>query len=700
MGLSHINISYGANLDSPDGTINVNDDTNYHGRTMGLFATPENTLELADTAYNTPYLNRTKTKERVFSIIVDINAEPYSSGYVTKLSTLATHLYMEDAKGSRLPVRVTVVRAGITDVYIDAVCETFNPIDDIDLRKFQLLFTAVDPYLTRSSGGDTASVSTGSDPTAYPDLTIPVNTGTAPSEPVITFNLSSHGGVYRYYRDITVTNNCDYPLSYYPICIDLGDIRSLVGTKYHEVGGGDQRIRDIRIETIHGTRKILFVRDSGQAGGTWHQSVKLWTILYHLKPGESVVLRVLYDNTAAPVGELDETQNSTVKSMFNMYNSTNALHQYVDFMPAFNKPETRARQWQWYIPGAQNLTWIGYAFNHFDVGPEGNVPCAGGKALYDAPSFGISGLKLHCPVPAAQVYFTYRLSTNNKAPFVLRSVRPDGRIVDDFARPDNLHPLNQTALGNIKFDVGGGDTLFRSDSISRAGATLLVGDIVNIVRNDGGNHRATVTAISVTLGVYEVDFTPAISGGAGVLQASANNEWQQGYADSATVSYTPTDAPNLLVFALRGDSPTNTTGHWYYGAAEFVEITWDSAKMPGVTTWGSATEVDLAATGYHLRGRFGNLELSEYLGINTIVPTLNDKVVIDCKNRTCNYYHWNGSSFDAPQNRMEALAFDTIRRYWIHVIPLVTQHIRFIPNTDSNFTGADVDINVPVRYLN
>lgn len=698
-----ITIYYGADLSNPDGNISLNDGTSYNARTVGLFATPENQLDLGDTGISTPTVNRTKTKERVFSLLIDIVSNSFVSSWVTLKNALERVLYLEDLEGKRLPVRIVVPRNGVGSLYVDAICEIMHPVDDVDLRKYEILFTAVDPYLTDFTTVGTISGNTGTNPASYPDFTLPSYPGTAPSEPTFTFEIGAHGGVYRYYRDITVTNNAPFPLVYYPICIDLGDIRASVGTKFHEVSGFDRRIVDIRVETQHGTRKVIFIRDSGDSnpgpGGTWHQDVKVWTVLYNLQPGESKVLRVLYGNSLAPVGELTETANATIKSMFNMWNSTNALHQYVDFMPIYTTPQTRARQWQVYLPGSNDISWIGYAHPHFDVGSTGNVPCAGGKVVYYASgASGAAGLQLNCPVPPSSINFTWRVSTNAKDPFVLRSVRGDGRIVDDWTYPNATHNLAKSAITTLVNDVAGGDTLCRVANTTVSGSTFAVGDSIFINKDDGTVFRGTVTSVNSPL-VGNIGFTPAMTGSIST-QASTGNAVQQGLSGTQVISWPSTDEPLVLAFALRGDSPANTSGDWYYGGADFVEITWDSTKMPSVTAWGSATEVDQAANGYQLKGRFGNDTLGEYLGINTIVSTVNDKIIVDCKARTVQYVHWNGTSYDPPVDRTECLQFDEVRRYWVHVSPNgVTQVVKFIPDSQSLFTSLDVTITIPHRYL-
>lgn len=673
----------------------LNDGVTYEGRTVGLFSTPESEFELADAAYNIPYLNRVKTKERAFSVLVSIKAEPFTNAFNAVVAPLLKVCFLEDSNGKQQPIRWVVTRNGFSNQYIDAYVEQVRPASDTDPTLYEIVCTAVDPYLTTGynivEDPEPLEVDgvTGSDPGMDSDFTINY-AATAVSEPSISITIGGHGGVYRYYRDIVVVNEADYPLIYYPICITLGDISALIGTKFHEFSGVDHRIRDIRVETLGGARKVCFVRDQGNA----HTNVKVWTILYSLQPGESKTLRVLYGNPNAPTNEVEvngtgDLSNNAVRPMFNMYDSDNTMWEYVDFMPGPTTPQTRAAQWNAFVPGSTNITWIGYQHPHFDIGTTGNVNCAGAKALYLAAASGFAGMQLHTPVPPSSISYTARVASNFKAPLVLRTQRPDGRFADDY----NTSSYNFTWMSYLEFDIGAGLTSCTVVSTTRAGCSVAVGDTMYIERDDGSSFRCTVTAVNPATQL--INFTPAYTG----VSASTNNRVQHEKVLTLGGSWALGDQPARIIFGMRSDSTLNI-GDWYYGAVDFCQITWESSKRPAVTTWASAGEVDLTVTGFQVKGRFGNATINEFIGINTILPAIGDKLVVDCKARTCYYYHWNGTSFDTPVSRMEAMRFDAVRRYWVHVKPLGgTQVIRFLADDQSLLINLTVNITVPIRYL-
>jgi len=663
-------------------SLNLNDRTNYFCKPHSANSSPEQSIELSETEYASPFVQRVSMNERVLSINFTIKAEPFTFSYYTKLNAV------KKALGNG-PIRLVLTRQGIGDLLIEAESEQLieggHPCD------FEIHLLSADPVWTLLGTEEEESITIGSSPVSNPEIPFPPYVGTAPTEPVVTFEVDGHSGVWRYYRDITITNRSTLPLSYYPVCIDLGDISAQVGTKFFEVGGGNQRIKDIRLESQGGAAKQFYQRDIGERGGTWHTSVKLWTVIYSLQPDESKVLRVLYGNSlCSPLVE-----NSTVKPMFNMYDSNNGEWIFADFLPAQNQSQERNMPWGPYTPNRMNMDWIKYPHPHFD-NPNAPyvVPCAGGKVQYFGRGRGFAGVGLNLPVPIASVDFDYQFSTNIKAPLVLRRLYPDGRYFDDWSIPDSVNILGKSVYAQLAANALTGYVNITLDMVTRGGDTFAVNDRVAIKLDNGSTHRSLITAVNT--GTKVITLQTAMPS-----NASIGNRAQQFQTGSTTVSFPTTDYPYGVVFGLRVDLPEYNLGDWYYGAANTATINFQSSKTPGVTAWGSATEVDLTVVGYQLSGRFGNPIVGEYVGVHTILSTVGDKLVVDCKNRSAIYYHWNGSGYDEGVDRFEALYFDEeVRRYWVHVAPIDTlQSIEFIADSQSNFSNITVTARYPIRYL-
>ncbi len=690
--------------------LNLNNGIQYRGRSVDTFAGPEQEVILQDTTYGVPFDVRGKFKERVFSLWFEPVAQPYSALFYSLLNEAKKALY------SGL-VRVYLRRGFTADgdddlLYLTARCEQ---IVEAGRGQFEARMTAADPYFYKDDGFLTYTQQMGfvgappgvgeTDQREYIPMPLEYS-GTAPGEPNIIFQIGGRSGVYAYYRTIEITNNAPYALRNYPICIDLGDITASVGTKFHELGtntlGVDTHsIRDIRVESEGGARKFIFIRDSGMRGGTWHQSVKVWTFLESLEPGQTKRLRVLYGNPQAPGADI-YPELSTVKAMFNMYNSTNGWWQYTDFMPTWNLPQTRAFQWTPYIPPRYNIAWIAHRHAHFDdLTGAANVNVAGARASLYGPAMGATGAQLQTPVGIAQVDYTYRISTNAKTPFMLRWQRRNLEWVDPTPTESTYHANGTSTMrAQLTANANAGDLIITLDRVVGNNPTVEYFDVnQGIVLNfsDGTTQRFTVSTVnSIT---KQITMTTAVPVGKTAL---AGTYVQASTSGSVTKTFNAAaaDFPQVIAFVLRGDHPEMTTGDWYFGGAETVEITFDTTEQPTVTAWGSATEVDLNGTKFQLRGRFGNPATGEYLHVNTITHNLRDRVIVDCVNRWCWYQKWDPvlEEYEALVDIFDALSFEAVRYYWIHLEPDAANMLEFQHSDDSNFRDTDLYVEFNQRF--
>jgi hypothetical protein len=610
------------------------------------------------------------------------------------------------------------VGVGSGKQYITCRAEDAQELENGD---FNIPLTAANPVFVDLDGTVTFP-----DPAQYPDgadtglgpnyapINLPVYVGTAPALPIITFKVNGQGQVYQYYQEVTITNpNPTRTLQYYPIYIDLGDIRAAVsagvfqevGAWYADLGrplppGVHQRyIKDIRLETLGGLRKPIFIRDAGDRGQPWHSDVKVWFVLYSLAPGETKTLRLLYGNPDANPDEV-YPESSSVRPMFNMYTSTATVWRYTDFQPAWTEPQTRAMQWTPYQPGADNLTWLSYPHPIFSP-PTGaglaGVPGAGGRTQAYRPCSGAAGLQHNTPVSIARLDYNYRYSTNGKAPLVLRSQRPDQRWTEDWmdARDKSclLYAYQAAAAGAVVVYLRDNATP-PNRTLSRAGATFAVGDGVVIQLDDGTYHRTTVTAVNAA--AFYIVLQDPLPG-----PVSAGKEVQQFvYVTGQVVNYPAGDQPQTVAFVLRGDHPELTSGQWFVAGADECDVTLNSNEVPTVAL---GPRINLLTNSqYQLRGRFGNTATAEYMRVNTVL-NMYDKLVVDCEARECWYYRWNGTGYDAPVRRFEALTFEAVRQYWIHLDPaLTTNNISFITEAGdggSNFRNCRVQVAYKVRYF-
>lgn len=669
--------------------LQINDMTNYICATKGLFGGPPKDILISDTLYNSPFPIREKLRERPFSINLRVMHEPFTSSYNIAITELYRALYNG-------PIRVVVTRLGIGRVYLD--CRLSPGVDGSDTGPdFVIKLVAVDPLYKLSPAPTPITGNTGISP-PYSAISIPPYVGSAPAEPVITLEVTGLGQVFDYYKWIPITNPSSYSLHYYPVCIDLGDIRSLVGSQYHELGSGgpvDSRtIKDIRLESPGGARKQVFVRDSGErAGGVWHLDVKVWTVIYSLAPGETKVLRLLHGNPVADFSEI-YPENSSVRPMFSMYFSDNSRWEYLEFMPRWDSPQTRNLQWVAQQQAANNIQPINYQHPGFDAATSTNIPGAGARITAYAPTSGIAGLQLTAPVPIRRVDFRPVHGTNSKTPAVVRAIRPDGSWTDDWTSgaADKTALLYNRATAAIGTSILYPGDINGVPSITRGGATLTVGDAILIKLASGLIQRSTIQTINNI--AHTITITNPL-----VDNVSAGATLQQFFY---TIYFTPLewaagDYPRTIVFGLRGDHPELTSGDWFFGGADGAKIYLSDSEHVTVTVGSSVNIHDNSK--YQLSGRFGNTATSEFVRINTIVKIF-DKIEINCKEREVYFYEYVDGVYLPKVKLFECIQFEAVREHWIHIDPaLTTNNITFIAGDKANFRNLAITVAYDVEYF-
>ena len=740
----------------------VNDGIVYNADTADLFGGPEFELLIQETLYETPFLSRTQIKQRVFSIWWEPHGvSPFSEAWYTAVRNMYKAMYNPVGGQTTSPVRIYVDRpfpGGVTrQLYLEAQCEQIVPINK-GRDGFTAKFTAPDPFFILSiagrvgGGGLTDLPSEDPDPSepavdgpvdiqaevsktmSYinliesPDIEnpnsytpVPITyTGTAPTRPIITFKISSYGGVYQYYEDWTITNPSSRALRNYPVCLDLGNIAAQVGTKWFECDD-TQDLRDIRVETLSGLRKFIYVRDSGNHGGTWHQSVKVWVILNSLEPGETKTLRMLHGNPLADPTEIYPDQ-SAIKHQMNGYASDNNSWVFSDFAPVRDQPQTRSFQWSKYQPpGAPNLAPIDYLDNRFLHPNLDAVPCAGARVLATAPVAGSAGFKIYLPLAIDSIAYNAKYSTNAKCPLVMRWQHRDGRWEDGLAGGGYHADANSVWYTTVRapwsYAGTSEDRVVPVVAVAGTGSQgqFVVGQEVQIYNGyTGETYISTITGINVSSpkGTPNIQVAAAPAG-TGPTWAATGAPVHAAKSESVTLTWPDgaVDAPQVVAFVLRGDAPQLNSGIWYYGGAEQVTFNF-AAEEALVVTRGA--EVDLAVGSNHkfqLTGKFGNpnsgkrdpvtgIAQGEWVRINTITHNLKDMVVIDCTNHTCYYYAWdsNTNKYLPGENRYEALSFDAVDEQWIHVEPDVDNKIQFLWDPNSYFHNNDLIVSFLTRY--
>jgi hypothetical protein len=748
--------------------INLNNGWDTVASTHSLFNSPEQEIKLADTVYGTPYMQRTKMKERVFSITITLLKEAYSDEYNEYLSQIKKFLYFEDG------VRLFVWRRGVGWIYNDCNCEGIEQLDSVT---YEAKFTAADPtFIAWGSGQNptqggssgslkqlladaitstkdsslitgrsdsfdpalskidedgklrvrvgtgkvnTSILDAGSDESEAETQLVTVNLpypGSTRTQPNINFQINTRGGRWRYHKIIAVQNRSPEPLTYYPVCIDLGNIASLVGNANYaphiDPGSGKKYfvdgpagvsttvgypIKDIRVESEGGARKTIWIRDKGGSLHD-HTSVKVWTTIFTLSPGQTKNLRVLYGNYRAYLSDISPEQSS-IRPMFNGYTSVNERWDFNDFMPQWNQPQTRAGQWASFSEGATtNIEQLRSYHPLMDnQTSEAVVPAAGGRATFYGPGSGAAGHQFASPVGIWKLEGTYKMSTNHKMPLYGRAIYRDGSVGRTFAKPELSESFELATRHTLSTGYSAGAT-----SLVLAGGTdmsaMLNTDYIVVTHTDGTQSRYTLTNVNTG--------TRTLTLASGLLSAASAG----GYVTFGrnftfpTFIFPSTNPARNIIFFVRAEGGPNNMGDWYVGGIDYLQVYFQTTEYPLLTTWGSATEVDLfnvGQNGYQLRGRFGNSLTGEYLHINTITRNIMDKVVVDCQNRTCTYYPWTGGGYGPGENRFEAITFPTVGKYWISLKPTygVDNDITFVNEPNSYFTELDVTIEYPVRYL-
>jgi hypothetical protein len=602
--------------------------------------------------------------DRPFSLTVTV--APYDDLYGTAYNTALNQLKKAFYRPENELVRVVIEREGVAGgyLYLDAFPEQMR--EGEEEGDFELLFTAPDGIFTLDEPATTESEDQPASGSYLP-LGVGVYAGTAPAEPTLEIEVLNSSTYWQFQKSVTVVNNSGRVLQNYPICIELGDVTALI-----TAGKLRSDLGDIRLQSPGGAHKDIFVRDNG---GT-QTDVKVWFVMFNMLPGETKTLKLLYGNAAA-TGEAEVTW---VRPMFNMFTSTNAQWNYVDFAPIAGQPQSRCMQWNPHLDANVNLEHFQAEHPDFTASSDGlQVNAAGAEVVSYAPASGYAGLELNTPTGVSQVDYTYRTRTNGgKTPFVLRSRVDGGAWLDKwFNRDDTGQRTTTRSLLPVASTVW--------FVWNRAGVS--VGDTVWINTNSGlESHTVSAVGDNPTLGPFI-----QVSGGGITDEAPAGAEvtkYPSGVAyGPQNVTWTGT-TPTTVMFGLKGERPDFNSGEWYYGGAEYVEVTLDSTKTPTVTL-GAETPIY-----HHVSGTLANSLTGESIQVQTVLNAIGDKLTLDCKNRTCEYTPSGGS----PEPRFDAVILpDTVSRYWVHLEPSdASQSITF---TGPNLYNLRISITYPKRYF-
>jgi hypothetical protein len=666
MGMKRVELRYGTNYANslqlnaalPTGT------GGYVTKANDLWGGLERQPIMSGSTIGAPSFTGGTVAERPFSLTVRVAPydDLYSPAYNEALNALKTAFYRPENE----LVRVVIEREGVSSgyLYLDAFPEQIR--EDGDEGDFELLFTAPDGVFTLDEAEVTDSVDQpGSG--SYLPLGIASYDGTAPSEPTLEIEVLSTSTYWQYQKDVTVVNNSGRVLQNYPICISLGDVTALIAA-----GKMRSDLGDIRLQSPGGANKDIFVRDNG---GT-QTDVKVWFIMFNMTPGETKTLRLLYGNAAA-TGQAEVTW---VRPQFNMFTSDNSQWNYVDFAPIAGQSQSRCMQWNPHLDANINLDYFQAEHPDFTASSDGlQVNAAGAEVINYAPASGYAGMELNTPTGVSQVDFTYRTRTNGgKTPLVLRS------RVDGAAWIDKWFDRNDTGQRTtLRYATPSGSTVFWV--WNRAG--VAVSDTIWIETASGlESHTVSAVGDNPTTGPFI-----QVSGGGTTDDAEAGSEvtkYPSGVAyGPQTVSWTGTK-PTSIMFGLKGERPDFNSGEWYYGGAEYCEVTLDSTLTPTVTL-GAETPIF-----HHVVGTLTNSLTGESIELQTIMNAIGDRIVLDCKNRTCYYYPTGGGP---AENRFDAVVPpSTVRRYWVHLEPSTSaQDLDF---TGPNLYGLRIRISYPYRY--
>jgi hypothetical protein len=740
----------------------VDGDFAFYAKSSGeLMGGPEQDVLIADPTYSPPYDIRSKLQPRAFSIRVTINEggpDPATPGSASRYGWLWHKRRHELLKAlySGL-IRIVVdryhpVQKRLMAVYLEGRVES---APEVEPGTFEIHLIAADPIFTEVSAArnpasgdmefereeadpawelspgspepedwmthfDEDSIGTGTpDETDEDDSYSGTNVtyiGSAPSEPVVTFEVTGNGRVWRYHKDFAVTNVSDVSLLNHPICLDLGQVLGVGGLL---TGKAQNDLGDLRVETFGGARKAIYIRrhdGSGNAdpGGNY---AKVWFVMNSLQPGETKYLRLLYGN---PYAE-EEEETSSVKPMFSMYRSTNSAWYYFDFAPRYDQPQSRVAQWVPHMVGSQNITWLAHSHPDFGAPADPTLVAQGGaKATATGRASGYAGVELSCAVPIGSIQYDHRMRTNFKAPFVQRSRHQDGRWDDDYtditASGFRRRSASTYPAGTTNITVAGSPPL--ADEGWASGLAGAVG--LTLTNTTTGEKtlwdNSGTLQISSFPGAYIMQLSSAIPAGYRLDAGESVWQWPQGRGfGERTQSFTAGDEPRTVMLGMRADYPTLDIGEWFYAAAEYCVVNLLASDVPTVLWRKTQTEDPFTGTfsegfefdlddithGYQLIGRIQNDYDGTGLRVNYILAHLADRIVVDCKNRTAKYYEWDSVTglYKEAQNVYSALYFEEVRDYWIQLAPgQPADSLRFVHDAQSNWRNLRVTFRWPNRY--
>jgi hypothetical protein len=632
----------------------------YYCKGHDLFGGADNEVILAESVISYPQQVRTRAKERVFSILVTIIEEPWSKEFNTALNNLKRVVYRTNPKEA---IRISVYRDNLGYMYLEGYLDGLK--ETADSNDFLLKFTAPNPIFTLDAAVSSIVV-TQPGSGSYIDASLSGYLGTAVAEPTLTLEVVAGSSLWQYYRTVTFHNNSSNALTNYPVCLQLGNIASWVS-------GGKVRadLGDIRLETTGGAPKPIYVRNPGGA----YTNVRVWWVVYNLAAGASVSLRLKYGNALATA----ETELDEGKPMIDMAQSDNTTWYYADMRPESRLPQNRSVQFVNHAAIGNNIQAINYEHPAFSASVEaGTVNAAGALVPYTGPTSGYSGLELTFPIRLIQLDMQYRYRTaSSKTPFVLRSRRSNNRWYDDLVT--TLNTGQRTTLSRAAI-TGTNAVYVYSNSY------LSVGNTIDILLDSGSYHAATISAIANTGVDWRLTFGPVLPSNAAV-----GNEVTQ-YPSGALTSYTHTWAANAyptgIACCLRGDAPTQNSGDWYYGGAEWVQVYFVPAEQISTVIGAEVAVI------HDITGTLTNSYTGESLAVHCILTAIGDKLTINCEQRTCTYTPSGGS----PINRMDSLTFNpaAIGRYWVHIEP--TSSAQALTFSGTNLYNIRVTITYPTKY--
>lgn len=661
MARKQVTLKYGPSFNS---TLHLNGDPaaptaathtlSYLADASALLDAPEQETILANTTYGNPWDVRSKPAERAFTIHVtvqpDITQGQYGAVWHSRVLALKSALGLG-------AVQIHVDRGG-TVMYVTARYEemVFDGTSGYDIK-----FVAADPFFTAATGYTIVDASTGSTPNS---TDIPIGyAGSAPSMPVFTFEVGGNGRVWRYRKDFFIQNQAPTPLNFHPVCIDLGNIDALcdAGLMTLTTVNGEERPADLRIETFGGARKPIYIRCVRNSASDLQ--CKVWFTIWHMEPGETKYFRLLYGNSAATI----ETEEASIRPMFTMYGSGNSQWLYFDFCPSWNQNQSRTAQWVPHTPGRRNLNRIASpnpAFGFVNNDPTTNalVPAAGGFVQYRGRAAGYCGLQLSSSIPIASVVHDVKMSSNFRAPFVLRSQRQDGAWIDSYVQGSTQDVGQRVKLAPGAVHNTGATTLnidpAYTSNLAALKASFDAGYSTTIrIRLDSGAYvERTISSVTNSNPTYQIVITSGIPSSA----STQNILFMFKNYSTRTETYNAGEEPVAIMCGLRVDRPDLDVAETVYAGAEQVTVNFVGTYTPlirystsaGVfnqTSFANGYTFDMNAVGdgYQLNGRAYNFATGKGITVNTVMRNLNDKLELDCELRQCMYYKVKDTTLSA-----------------------------------------------------